>query len=82
MNKQSKAVELFLALGLVATTMNACNTNTPSSPQANEAQTPNSTVATATGGEGYQQSTFQDRLSGAELLNALRNSYCRSRQYF
>lgn len=78
MNKQSKAVELFLALGLVAT-MNACNTNTPSSPQVNEAHSPNSTVATSAaggeggeGGEGYQQSTFQDKLSGAELLNALR----------
>lgn len=68
LTKQSKTIELFLAFGLI-TTITACNPN-PDRNQAGETQQPNIILTSA---EGYQQPPASDKLSGANLVNALRN---------
>ncbi|NET32655.1 MAG: histidine phosphatase family protein [Cyanothece sp. SIO1E1] len=76
MNKALKPVELFLAVGLAAT-MTACGgTPTTDSGEAEvDAAVAEAVAQPSESGEGgesaYSGDTFEDKLSGAELLSAL-----------
>lgn len=78
MTRRLKAVELFLAVGLIAGVTACGNTSTP---EVETGAAPDAAAEVAEGGEGGEgadysageqaNADFQDKLSGAELLSAL-----------